>query len=75
MNPDSGVPIIIADDHRLLRSDFERKQRFSEVLNSARRPFYSPLWQTDETKIGRYAPIEFIGRFEPATFCTTLLYI
>ena len=75
LNPDSGVPVVIDDDHRLLRSDFERNERFSEILNSARRPLYSPLWQADETKIRRYAPIEFIGRYEPATFCTTSLCI
>jgi SNF2 family DNA or RNA helicase len=63
LNPDSGLPVIIDDDYRLLRSDFERKERFSEVLNSARRPLYSPLWQADQTKIRRYAPIEFIGRY------------
>jgi hypothetical protein len=51
VNADSGLPVIIDDDHRLLRSDFERKERFSEILNSARRPLYSPLWQADQTKI------------------------
>ncbi|MCI0366501.1 MAG: SNF2-related protein, partial [Phycisphaerales bacterium] len=25
VNPDSGLPVIVEDDHRLLRSDFERK--------------------------------------------------
>jgi hypothetical protein len=75
VNADSGLPVIIDDDHRLLRSDFERKERFSEILNSARRPLYSPLWQADETKIRRYAPIELVGRYEPATFCITSLCI
>lgn len=68
LNPDSGMPVVIDDDHRLLRSDFERNERFSEILNSARRPLYSPLWQADQTKIRRYAPIEFIGRFLPSFF-------
>jgi hypothetical protein len=68
VNPDSGLPVILDDDHRLLRSDFERTERFSEELNSARRTLYSPLWQADETKIRRYAPIEFIGRFLPSFF-------
>ncbi|HWF46742.1 MAG TPA: hypothetical protein VG168_07035, partial [Bryobacteraceae bacterium] len=36
INPDTGLPVIIDDDHRLLQSDFERKERFSETLNSAR---------------------------------------
>jgi hypothetical protein len=39
------------------------------------RPLYSPLWQVDGSRIRRYAPIEFIGRFEPATFCTASLCI
>jgi superfamily II DNA or RNA helicase len=68
VNPDSGLPVVIDEDHRLLRSDFERKERFSEILNSARHPLYSPLWQADETKIRRCAPIEFIGRFLPSFF-------
>jgi hypothetical protein len=35
VNPDSGLPVVIDEDHRLLQSDFERKGRFSETLNSA----------------------------------------
>lgn len=38
------------------------------MLNSDRRALYSPLWQADETKIRRYAPIEFVGRFLPGFF-------
>jgi SNF2 family DNA or RNA helicase len=68
VNPDSGLPVVIDEDRRVLRSDFERNERFSEILNSARRCLYSPLWQADETKIRRYAPIEFIGRFLPSFF-------
>jgi hypothetical protein len=29
----------------------------------SRRSFFSPLWQADNTKIARMAPIEFIGRY------------
>ena len=68
INPDSRLPVLIDDDHRLLQSDFERKERFSEILNSARRTLYSPLWQADGTKIRRYAPVEFVGRFMPGFF-------
>jgi len=84
VNPDSGRPIVF-DDERLLREDFDRQERIAETLESIalcggektklRRPLYSPLWQVDGSRIRRYAPIEFIGRYEPATFCTTSLCV
>ena len=84
VNPDSGRPIVF-DDERRLREDFDRQERFAETLESValcggektkpRRPLYSPLWQVDGSRIRRYAPIEFIGRYEPATLCTTSLCI
>jgi hypothetical protein len=40
-----------------------------------RKQFFSGLWQADNQKVQRMAPIEFIGRYEPATFCTTSLCI
>ncbi len=77
VNPDSGRPIVF-DDERLLRDDFERQERFAETLESValcggektkpRRPLYSPLWQVDGSRIRRYAPIEFIGRYLPHFF-------
>lgn len=77
VNPDSGRPIVF-DDERLLRDDFDRQERFAETLESValcggektkpRRPLYSPLWQVDGSRIRRYAPIEFIGRYLPHFF-------
>jgi hypothetical protein len=42
-----------------------------EGTNHARRLLYSALWQADGKKIRRFAPIDFIGRYEAASFCTT----
>jgi SNF2 family DNA or RNA helicase len=77
VNPDSGRPIVF-DDERLLRDDFDRHERFAETLESValcggdrvkpRRPLFSALWQVDGSRIRRYAPIEFIGRYLPHFF-------
>jgi hypothetical protein len=77
VNPDSGRPVVF-DDERLLREDFNRQERFAETLESIalcggekskpRRALYSPLWQVDASRIRRYAPIEFIGRYLPGFF-------
>ena len=52
------------------RSDSPRRWSRSpcaaEKESKPRRPLYSPLWQVDGSRIRRYAPIEFIGRFLPA---------
>jgi hypothetical protein len=69
VNPDTGLPVLIGND-QLRRDDF-RKAKHSEyvcpedliVHGKSRRPFYSPLWQADGSKVRRYAPIEFIGRY------------
>jgi hypothetical protein len=84
VNPDSGRPIVF-DNERLLRDDFGKQERFAETLESValcggdetkpRKALYSPLWQADGTRIRRVAPLDFIGRFEPATFRTTSLCI
>lgn len=64
VNPDTGKPILTADD-QLRRGDF-RKSKHSEQVQrdspNGRRPFHSALWQADNDKIARMAPIEFIGR-------------
>jgi Helicase conserved C-terminal domain/Type III restriction enzyme, res subunit len=77
VNPDSGRPIVF-DGERLLHDDLDKQERFAEVLESVvlcggektkpRRCFYSPLWQVDGSRIRRYAPIEFIGRYLPHFF-------
>ncbi len=68
VNPDTGSPVLTADD-QLRRADF-RKAKHSEIVcaedtgkqGKRRRPFFSALWQVDNQKIHRAAPIEFIGR-------------
>jgi superfamily II DNA or RNA helicase len=65
VNSDTGMPVILGDD-QLRRSDF-RKIKFAETVApdelNGRKPFFSPLWQADNAKIHRMAPIEFIGRY------------
>jgi hypothetical protein len=68
VNPDTGLPILTAED-QLRRADF-RKAKHAEMVcaedagkqGKGRRPFFSALWQVDNQKIHRAAPIEFIGR-------------
>jgi len=75
-NPDSGCPIYLGQDgERLLRDDF-KKAKLSEILGSQngeesgnrRRALYSALWQADGTKVRRFAPVDFIGRYMPGFF-------
>jgi hypothetical protein len=75
-NPDSGAPVYSSDQtERLLRADF-KKAKLSEIIggrngdgpNNSRRSVYSALWQADETKIRRFGPIDFIGRYMPSFF-------
>jgi hypothetical protein len=81
VNPDTGLPVL-TDHDQLRRADF-RKLKHSELVvpdeqapsAKARRPLFSALWQADGTKVRRCAPMDFIGRYEPATFCTTSLCI
>ena len=70
VNVDTGEPVYRGDE-RLLASELARL-RHSEVIGGvngnggvgkARRPLFSPLWQADETKIRRCAPIDFISRY------------
>jgi hypothetical protein len=64
VNPDTGRPVIVGDD-QLRRPDF-RKVKHSEVVLAdcpqSRRSFFSPLWQADNQRVQRMAPMEFIGR-------------
>jgi hypothetical protein len=69
VNPDSGCPVYLSTEgERLLAMDF-KKVKLSEILgqgdatNHARRPLYSALWQADDHKIRRFAPVDFIGRY------------
>ncbi len=64
-NPDTGKPVLIGDD-QLRRFDFCNVKHSEIVLadsERSRRPFFSALWQADNTKVQRMAPIEFIGRY------------
>lgn len=71
VNPDSGCPVYLGeDDERLLSEDF-KKAKLSEILGNnngdesrkSRRALYSALWQADRTKVRRFAPVDFIGRY------------
>ena len=72
VNPDTGRPVM-TDDDQLRRADF-RKTRHSELVLSeeqsnplkARRTMFSALWQADGSKVRRCAPMDLIGRYEPA---------
>jgi hypothetical protein len=63
------------DGERLLSVDF-KKAKLSEILGArnadesakSRRALYSALWQADEKKIRRFAPVDFIGRYMPNFF-------
>ena len=70
VNSDTGKPVIV-DESRLTVAEFE-KVKIAETIESrggkSCRPFHSPLWQSDENKIRRMAPIEFIGRYMPGWF-------
>jgi len=65
VNPASGVPVM-TEEGRLTVSDFE-KVRMAEVLSELNekpcRSRYAPLWQADNQKIPRVAPVDFIGRY------------
>ena len=65
MNPDTGKPILTSDD-QLRRADFRRVKHSELILPDSvkgRLPFHSALWQADNAKIPRMAPMEFIGRY------------
>ncbi|HYM00105.1 MAG TPA: helicase-related protein, partial [Blastocatellia bacterium] len=76
INPDSGCPVYLGeDDERLLSEDF-KKAKLSEILGNnngeesrkSRRALYSALWQANGTKVRRFAPVDFIGRYMPGFF-------
>ncbi|MCI0719068.1 MAG: hypothetical protein L0338_08845, partial [Acidobacteria bacterium] len=76
INTDTGCPIYLGEDgERLLSIDF-KKAKLSELLGSpngdetkkVRRALYSALWQADGTKVRRFAPVDFIGRYMPDFF-------
>ena len=70
VNSDTGKPVVV-DESRLTTAEFE-KVKIVETIETRGdkrcRPFHSPLWQADQDKIRRMAPIEFIGRYMPGWF-------
>ena len=65
VNPDTGRPVIVGDD-QIRRPDFKKVKLAETVLaenEKGRGTFFSPLWQADNHKIQRMAPVEFIGRY------------
>jgi hypothetical protein len=75
-NADTGHPIYLGEDgQRLLSVDF-KKAKLSEILGGSngdeskklRRALYSALWQADGTKVHRFSPVDFIGRYMPDFF-------
>lgn len=65
VNSDTGRPVIVGED-QIRRADLKKTKIAEMVLpesGSSRRPFFSPLWQADNEKIHRMAPMEFIGRY------------
>lgn len=76
VNVDTGCPIYLGEDgQRLLSTDF-KKAKLSEILGGPngdetkklRRALYSALWRADGTKVRRFAPVDFIGRYMPDFF-------
>ena len=65
VNPGTGHPVGLGED-QLRRTDF-RKVRIAETVwpesAAGRKAFFSALWQADNHKIHRMAPIEFVGRY------------
>ena len=65
VNSDTGRPVILGED-QLRRGDF-KKVKLAETVHAENtkggKSFFSPLWQADNTKIHRMAPVEFVGRF------------
>jgi hypothetical protein len=76
VNADSGCPVYLnGDGERLLSSDFE-EAKLSEMLGGPngeqpaklRKALHSALWQADGSKVRRFAPVDFIGRYMPDFF-------
>ena len=65
VNPASGSPIM-TDEGRLTLCDFEKvriAEVVSEISEKGCRSRYAPLWQADNQKIPRVAPVDFISRY------------
>src|SRR5260370_6823686 len=76
VNPASGAPVM-TDEGRLTIGEFD-KVRIAEVLTQlGEKPCqgrYAPLWQADNKKIPRVAPVDFISRYMEGFFDYTVCY-
>jgi hypothetical protein len=76
VNADSGRPVYLSEDGERLLSDDFKEAKLSEILggkngdgsDKSRRPLYSALWEADGSKVRRFAPVDFIGRYMPDFF-------
>lgn len=74
VDPDTGLPVLSADGERLTRDDFDdfkRSEKWQSCSNHPCRERHSALWQVAPDRVRRVAPVDFIGRYEHATFCTS----
>jgi superfamily II DNA or RNA helicase len=66
LNPENYAPVenLNEDGGYYFESDFAKK-RISEVVERPNKgtSVFSPLWTADISKLQRYAPVEFVGRY------------
>lgn len=69
INPDTGIAIENASGEKLTRLDFDKEKVFEQIERaSGGTKLHSALWQADNSKIKRMAPIEFVGRYMKGWF-------
>jgi hypothetical protein len=71
VNPDTGLPVTTTDEERLTVADFgdQKKSEQVEAISGQRcRIRHSALWQADNSKIQRMAPIDFLKRYMKGFF-------
>jgi superfamily II DNA or RNA helicase len=65
VNPETGEPVM-TDEGRLTVRDFDKiriAQSVAEMSGKSCRQRYAPLWEADNQKIPRAAPVDFISRY------------
>ena len=70
VNPGSGSPIL-TEEGRMTSQDFNQvriAEVLSELSEKSCRTRYAPLWQADNQKIPRVAPVDFISRYMEGFF-------
>jgi hypothetical protein len=72
VNPDTGMPIVGAKKKNLAVVDFGDYKRSFNVQRGnesyAGHTIYSPIWQADNSRLKRMAPLDYIGRYMPDWF-------